>query len=87
MINEIITIDVHNMRFIEAKTEIFDSLEGYIKQDFRKFEIIHGYKSGQIMKNYVRFKLKNEFEKNFKKCILTLTANGEGSTTISISII
>lgn len=79
-------IDLHGMRFIEAKTEILDCLEGYFKQGFTQFEIIHGFQGGTVLRDYVRRRLKNDFEKRIRKCSLILTNSSKGSTIVSIII-
>lgn len=85
--SDIITIDLHGLRFIEAKTELLDCLEGYFKQGFNSFEVIHGFKSGTVLKDYVRLKLKKDFEKRSKHCSLLVKKSSEGSTLVSIKIL
>ncbi len=84
ILNDTIVIDLHGFRFIEAKTELFDCLEGYFKQGYSIFEIIHGFKGGTVLRDYVRFRLKIDFEKRFKKCSLLIKNSSSGSTIVSI---
>lgn len=79
-----ITIDLHGLRFIEAKTELLDSLEGYFKQGYKNFEVIHGYKNGTILKDYVRFSLKKDFEKLTKKCSVVISSHSKGSSIVTL---
>ena len=86
MSNEPIKIDLHGMKFREAKTGILDSLEGHCKAGFTIFEIVHGYRGGKVLRNYVRNKLKSEFEMENPIYCLTLNISGKGSTMILVNI-
>ena len=72
------------MNFRDAITELLDSLEGYVKSGYTNFEIVHGYRKGQVLRKYIRTKLKGDFE--LKNPIYSLTQNisDKGSTTILI---
>lgn len=72
------------MRFIEAKTELLDCIEGYFKQGFTTFRIIHGFQSGTILRDYVRSKLKKDFEKKISSCSLSCQSESKGTTVISL---
>ena len=85
--NELITIDLHGYRFIEAKTELLDSIEGYYKQGFTEFQIIHGFKGGTTLKDYVRRSLKKDIERILKNCSLSLRSSSQGSTIVIISVL
>ena len=82
---EVISIDLHGLRFIEAKTELLDSIEGYYKQGFTLFEVIHGFKGGTVLRDYVRLSLKRDFEKRYKKCLITVKTVSKGSTVILLT--
>ena len=85
MSDEIIKIDLHGMIFRDAKTELLDSLEGYCKSGYGKFEIIHGYRKGQVLRKYVREKLKGDFELKNPSYSLSQNISGKGVTTVIIS--
>ena len=82
ILSDSITIDLHDLRFIEAKTELFDSLEGYFRQGFTSFEIIHGFRNGSVIRKYVRYSLKKDFERRYKHCVLEVVVSEKGSTRI-----
>ena len=84
--SDIIKIDLHGMRFIEAKTELLDSIEGYFRQGFTTFEIIHGFQGGTVLRDYVRGNLKRDFENSIKSCSLICQRSTKGSTIVTLKL-
>jgi dsDNA-specific endonuclease/ATPase MutS2 len=82
--DEPIQIDLHGMKFLQAKTELLDSLEGYCQAGYFTFKIIHGFHGGQVLRNYVRTSLKKDFELTYPQYSLTQLISEKGSTTIII---
>ena len=70
------------MSFIEAKSELLDCLEGYYKQGYTSFEIIHGFQNGTVLRDYVRRTLKKDFERIIKNCSLSCLNSSKGSTIV-----
>ena len=51
-----ISCDLHELFLDEAKSVIWDTIEECIQNKIEELEIIHGYKHGQVLKNYFRSK-------------------------------
>ncbi|MFW9970626.1 MAG: Smr/MutS family protein [Candidatus Odinarchaeota archaeon] len=51
-----IKCDLHGFRLFEAIEEILDVLEDCLSSGDKNLFIIHGYRNGQVLKNYVRSK-------------------------------
>ena len=53
---KIIKCDLHGFRLFEAIEEIIGIIEGCLSSGYNLLFIIHGYRNGQVLKNYVRSK-------------------------------
>jgi len=64
--------DLHNLELQEAKSKILFCLEECLITDKKEIEIVHGYKHGHVLKDYIEsIRFKNEMAENgFKLEIL-----------------
>ena len=85
MSSSTVVIDLHGLTFIEAKTELLDSLEGHIQLGYSIFEVIHGFKGGTVLRDYVRISFRRDFDRSFKKRFtLSVRSLNNGSTLLTI---
>lgn len=78
-------LDCHGMKLWEVKQWLFGDMVGYCQVGYSDFQIIHGYKSGTVIRTYIRNRFQNEFKKQFQQLTVSIQAKEKGITIITIS--
>ena len=83
--SDTIRVDFHNMTLLEVKNWLFYEMNGYCKAGFKKFDCIHGFNHGTIIRDYIRGKFKQEFQNKNKDITLTIIPLENGRTQVIIN--
>lgn len=89
MANEEFELDFHGLSFLELKTEGLDQIYEAFLEGYRKFLIVHGYKSGNAIKNYFKSEFARDFNKYCEKSVkiyIEKVANNPGCTRLLIKL-
>lgn len=82
---EEVEIDLHGFSFYEAKNELLITLVSWIEAGYETMRIIHGYKHGQDIKNYIFGAFQHDFGNQFPHLSIDLTIENLGSTLIQVT--
>lgn len=77
-------IDLHGKNLLFVQTELPDQIMDLYYSGFRIIRLIHGYNHGQVLRTYVRNRLRLDIKQLYPKHRFNITAEKKGTTLIKL---